>query len=417
VESGTDDAWPVTIFLGCGFAAKYPEGGGNFSVPLQWMLGLRRLGLDAVWLELLPATNNPHEDEARIQKFQRQLREHGLGGRYCLLYQTAANDMHQLDAMRCIGMLRRELTERLAGPNTLLNLSYSLHPPFLLNFDRRIFCDLDPSEIFFWMTKMEMGQSHHHEFCTIGLNVHAADCRLPPLPAVAASPCEAQTSDGNAASIDSPPAGRRLQWRTFYPLADTEFLQPKPRPRLPRFTTIGQWYWGGGVEVDGEFPDLSKKFAFEPYLDLPRRVPDARFELAMNLNADDPEIARLRGRGWRVVFPHRVARTPHAYRRYIAGATAEFTAIKGVDVAWRTGWLSDRAAAFLALGRPVITEDTGAGKYLPRESGFRFVRGLEEAEAAAKEILTDWPRLSKQARDCAVETFDSAKNLRKILGL
>jgi hypothetical protein len=33
----------VTIFLGCGFAAKYREGGGNFSVPLQWMLGLRRL--------------------------------------------------------------------------------------------------------------------------------------------------------------------------------------------------------------------------------------------------------------------------------------------------------------------------------------------------------------------------------------
>jgi hypothetical protein len=47
----------VTIFLGCGFAAKYREGGGNFSVPLQWMLGLRRLKLDAIWLELLPTTN------------------------------------------------------------------------------------------------------------------------------------------------------------------------------------------------------------------------------------------------------------------------------------------------------------------------------------------------------------------------
>ena len=46
-------------FLGCGFAAKYPEGGGNFSVPLQWMLGLRRLGLDAVWLELLPGDEQP----------------------------------------------------------------------------------------------------------------------------------------------------------------------------------------------------------------------------------------------------------------------------------------------------------------------------------------------------------------------
>jgi len=54
---------------------------------------------------------------------------------------------------------------------------------------------------------------------------------------------------------------------------------------------------------------------------------------------------------------------------------------------------------------------------LPPENGFRFVSGIDEAEAAANEVLADWPRLSKQARNCAVETFDSAKNLRKILGL
>jgi hypothetical protein len=387
----------VTVFLGCGFAAKYPEGGGNFSVPLQWMLGLRRLGLDAVWLELLPATAGAREDESRIRKFRRLLHEHGLKNSYCLLHQNPAEDAHDLARLRCIGMAKHELLDRLAGPNTLLNLSYSLHPPFLLQFERRIFCDLDPSEIFYWMTKMEMGQSHHHEFWTIGLNVDGADCGLP--------------------RIDTGPTGPQLPWRTFYPLADTELLQPQPRPRFDKFCTIGQWYWGGGVEVEGEFPDLSKKFAFEPYLDLPHQVPAARFELAMNLNRDDPEIARLRARGWRVVSPHRVARTPRAYRRYIASAAGEFTAIKGVDVAWRTGWLSDRAAAFLALGRPVITEDTGAAGYLPRESGFRFVSGVEEAGAAANEVLTDWPRLSRQARDCAVETFDSAKNLRKILGL
>jgi len=380
----------VTIFLGCGFAAKYPEGGGNFSVPLQWMLGLRRLGLDAVWLELLPATADAREDAARIRKFQRQLREHGLGGRYCLLHQTPAEDVHDLARMRCVGMSRRELLDRLAGPNALLNLSYSLHPPFLLQFERRIFCDLDPSEIFFWMTKMELGQSHHHEFWTIALNAHGADCQLP------ASP---------------------VRWQTFYPLVDTELLRPQPRPRAAKFCTIGQWYWGGGVEVGGEFPDLSKKFAFEKYLDLPRRIPGAQFELAMNLNADDPEIARLLKRGWRIVSPHRVAPTLLRYRRYIANALAEFTAIKGVDVAWRTGWVSDRAAAFLALGRPVITEETGAGKYLPRESGFCFVLNLEEAEAAAREVLGDWPRLAKAARACAVEIFDSVKNLRKILAL
>ncbi|HEU0275205.1 MAG TPA: hypothetical protein VFQ83_11815, partial [Candidatus Udaeobacter sp.] len=109
--------------------------------------------------------------------------------------------------------------------------------------------------------------------------------------------------------------------------------------------------------------------------------------------------------------------SPCAYRRYMKGALAEFTAIKGVDVAWQTGWLSDRAAAFLALGRPVITEDTGATRYLPRDSGFRFVGNIDEAETAVKEVLGDWRRLSKQARACAVQVFDSAKNLRKMLDL
>jgi hypothetical protein len=380
----------VTIFLGCGFAAKYREGGGNFSVPLQWMLGLRRLKLDAIWLELLPATDDPHADQARISNFQRQLRTHGLAGRYCLLYQKPAATTHELDAMRCIGMSKRALLNRLAGPNALLNLSYSIHPPFLLQFERRIFCDLDPSEIFYWMTKMELGQSYHDEFWTIGLNVKGSDCQLPK---------------------------SSLRWKTFYPLADTRLLRPQSRPKMSKFTTIGQWYWSGAVEVAGEFPDLSKRVMFEPYLGLPARVPETHFELAMNISSDDPERSRLQRLGWHVVDPHRVACTPRAYRRYMASALTEFTAIKGVDVAWRTGWLSDRAAAFLALGRPVITEDTGATRYLPRDSGFRFIRNIDEAETAVKEVLRDWPRLSKQARACAVEVFDSAKNLRKILGM
>jgi hypothetical protein len=380
----------VTIFLGCGFAAKYREGGGNFSVPLQWMLGLQRLKLDAIWLELLPATDDPEADQARIDNFQRELRTHGLAGRYCLLYQKSAASTHELDAMRCIGMSKRTLLDRLAGPNTLLNLSYSIHPPFLSQFERRILCDLDPSEIFYWMTKMELGQSSHDEFWTIGLNVKGSDCQLPK---------------------------SSLRWKTFYPLADTKLLQNQPRPRLSKFTTIGQWYWSGAVEVAGEFPDLSKRITFEPYLGLPARVPEAEFELAMNISPDDPERARLKQLGWRVVDPHWVARTPSAYRRYMAGGLAEFTAIKGVDVAWQTGWVSDRAAAFLALGRPVITEDTGAARYLPSESGFRFIRNIDEAETAVKEVLRDWPQLSKQARACAVDVFDSEKNLRKILNL
>ena len=380
----------MTVFLGGGFAAKYLQGGGNFSVPLQWMLGLRRLKLDAIWLEHLPGEGNSRDDQRKIDNFQRQLRAHGLGGRYCLLYQKTPDSAHDLEALRCIGISKRELLDRLSGPNLLLNLSYSIHPPLLLKFERRIFCDLDPSEIIYWMTQMEMGQSTHHEFWTIGLNVNSADCRLPK---------------------------SSLKWRTFYPLVDTQLYRPQLRSRAAKFTTIGQWYWGGAVEVEGKFPDLSKKYAFEQYLDLPKRVPEAKFELAMYMNPEDPERDRLRKRGWHVVDPHRVARTPAKYRRYLARAFGEFTAIKGVDVSWKTGWLSDRAAAFLAMGRPVVTEDTGAAKYLPSRSGFHFVGGLKAAVAAIKDLLASWPSRSHEARACAVEVFDSVKNLRKILGV
>jgi hypothetical protein len=380
----------VTVFLGCGFAAKYREGGGNFSVPLQWMLGLRRLKCDAIWLEVLVATKDPAADRANILNFQRRLREHGLGGRYCLLVQKKGGDVHDLAAMECIGLSRRALMDRLRGPNILLNLSFSIHPPFLLEFEHRIFCDLDPSEIFYWMTKLEMGQSSHHEFWTIGLNVHGRNCQLPK---------------------------SRVTWKTFYPLADTQLLRRQPRPRLAKFTTIGQWYWGGAVEVEGEYPDLSKRFAFERYLDLPKRMPLAHFELAMNLGKDASEKARLTGRGWRVVDPHRVARTPAGYRRFLGSALAEFTAVKGVDVRWKTGWVSDRAAAFLALGRPVITEDTCARPYFPRESGIFFVTDLASAAEASREILQNWGGYSRSARACAVELFDSVRNLRRILKL
>src|SRR5438477_3775163 len=91
----------VTIFLGCGFAAKYRDGGGVFSVPLQWMLGLRRLNLDAIWLEVFPSSGNETADAGAIRSFQAQVRSYGLSQNYCLLYQSPAADAHELGDIRC----------------------------------------------------------------------------------------------------------------------------------------------------------------------------------------------------------------------------------------------------------------------------------------------------------------------------
>ncbi|MDD2707388.1 MAG: hypothetical protein PHV34_05205 [Verrucomicrobiae bacterium] len=379
----------VTVFVGCGFAAKYRLGGGNFSVPLQWTLGLKRLGIEPVWLELMPATKDPAADQACIRAFQRRLAQHGLARNYCLLYHNPPEDRHDLEKMTCHGLSLRELERRLAGPNILLNISYTFHPPFLMRFERRVYCDIDPGEITYWMARLEMGQSYHHDFWTIGLNKNAPDCGLPSIQGV--------------------------KWKTFFPLVDTTLNQPRPRPRSPRFTTVGQWYWTQGIEVNGEYPDLSKQHFFSPYMTLPSRAPEARMEMAMNLNPDDPEIERIRSFGWWVVPPHRVVASPALYRRYIGGSLAEFTTCKGVDCLWRTGWVSDRAATYLATGRPVVTEDTGIRRYLPDESGMLFFSNPDEAADAVRRVMRDWDRLSKAARSCAAECFDAAKNLRRIL--
>ena len=64
-----------TVFLGSGFAAKYPEGGGNFSVPMQWALGLKRLGVDYVWMELMASSGDPARDARCIKLFGERMRQ------------------------------------------------------------------------------------------------------------------------------------------------------------------------------------------------------------------------------------------------------------------------------------------------------------------------------------------------------
>lgn len=373
--------------VGSNFAAKYPEGGGNFSVPLQYVLGLRRMRRRFLWLEIMMTTGDDRRDARNARIFRDRLADFDLAGDFCLI--VIRKDEDPLVTGRFFGRSKREFLDLLAGPTTLLNLSYSVHPPLIGRFTHTKLCSLDPTEVCFWMLHLEMGQSHHDEFWTIGLNTDGPGSRVP------------KTG---------------LTWHTYFPLVDTTLLKPQPRPAHDRFTTIGQWYWDGQVQLDGEWRDFSKRAAFEKFFTLPSLHPSATFELAMNLKPGDPERDRMLEAGWNHVDPHVIARTPRRYYDYLAGSTAEFTGVK-LESYMSSGWLSDRSAAFLAMGRPVITEQTGAEHYLPAGSGFFFVRSLKEASDAVHDVLGNWKKHSRTARACAVECFDAVANLRKILGI
>src|SRR5262252_4032460 len=77
---------PNPVFVGSAFVAQYPTGGGNFWVPLQYLLGLRALGVDAYWLEALWTRGDRETDERYMSVFLRHVAELGVADRVILLY-------------------------------------------------------------------------------------------------------------------------------------------------------------------------------------------------------------------------------------------------------------------------------------------------------------------------------------------
>ena len=103
------------------------------------------------------------------------------------------------------------------------------------------------------------------------------------------------------------------------------------------------------------------------------------------------------------------------FRDYIRISRGEFSVAKNIFVALQTGWFSDRSAAYLASGRPVILQDTGFSRHLPAGEGLFAVNSLEEAAAAVAEVETDYARHSKAARHLAEDCLAAKAILPKFL--
>jgi len=129
----------------------------------------------------------------------------------------------------------------------------------------------------------------------------------------------------------------------------------------------------------------------------------------------DPEV--LRAHGWRMIAPLAVSTDPWRYRDYLRDSRGEFTVAKDVNIRLRSGWFSDRAACYLAAGRPAVEQDTGFGDVLPLGPGLHAFRGVEEAAAAIQEIEADYARASAHAIEVAREHFAADRVLRALLAI
>jgi len=188
------------------------------------------------------------------------------------------------------------------------------------------------------------------------------------------------------------------------------------RPSSPsqlRFTTIGNWQQAGENEWNGEVYAWSKHHQFLKFIDLPRRLGQP-VELALG-SVDGDSIELLLGHGWRVIDAYPFGKDMMPFRDYIFRSDGEFTVAKDQYVRMRTGWFSDRSAYYLAAGKPVITQDTGFGKFLPTGEGLFGFNTMDDIVAAFEAIRSNYARHSRGARAIAEECFRAETGLAKLI--
>ena len=135
-------------------------------------------------------------------------------------------------------------------------------------------------------------------------------------------------------------------------------------------------------------------------------------QLALSGPAPREEIAR---HGWQLVDAAERSSTMERYRDYVAGSRAEWSIAKEAYVASRSGWFSCRSACYLAMGKPVVVEDTGFSRIYPQREGIFGFRSIEEAAAGIDAIEGDYRRQCEAARATAERFFRAETVLEKLL--
>jgi len=254
------------VFIGSAFVAQYPSGGGIYWIPLQYVLGLKELGREVYWLELLWTRGDPAVDRECIDAFLRFAREYGVSDQLALLYFPEGTRDEPVDRVEHVGMSAAAFAER-QRDGLLLNLANSITAPLRAGFGRTALLDLDPGTFQLWAREWDMGVGSHDAHLTIGMNLGAPDSPIP--------------LDGVA-------------WSRVWPVVHLGSwpVQPLPAPGAP-YTTVTQWWNNHYAFLDGDTYDCNKRSGFLPLLPLAKRVAP-RLEIAANLHVDETEDRALR---------------------------------------------------------------------------------------------------------------------------
>ena len=103
------------------------------------------------------------------------------------------------------------------------------------------------------------------------------------------------------------------------------------------------------------------------------------------------------------------------YIAYVSASRGELSVAVNLEVKSRSGWFSDRSAAYLAAGKPVIVQDTGFSESLPCGQGLFAFTAVDEAAEAIRKVELDYRRHCDTARGLASAFFRADVVLSELL--
>jgi hypothetical protein len=202
-----------------------------------------------------------------------------------------------------------------------------------------------------------------------------------------------------------------ISWGHLLHPVDTDLFTLCPAIKNASYSTVMNWVSHATLEYNGKAYG-QKNVEFEKFISLPRHV-HAGMEAAVSGNNVPREI--LQANGWKIEDGRKVTETFDSFKDYICSSRGEFSVCKNVFIDTKSGWFSDKSAAYLSSGRPVILQDTGFSTHIPCGTGLFAVRTQDDAVTAIRAIESNYEKHSRAAREIADEYFNAVKVMQKFL--
>lgn len=375
-----------------GYLVRGPLGGLVWH-HLQYILGLLQSGHDAIFLEDSgddPYCYDPSCDEISTDP------TYGLKYVADLFDVFASDGLHQrwawydATSKSWHGPFAPYVLDFCKTADLVINLS-AVNPlrDWLLEIPIRALVDTDP--VFTQIRHLTESEplslaKDHNRFFTFGTNIGTDLCRIP--------------DDG-------------FPWvATRQPIV-LNCWNPAmvPGPADGPFTTVMQWDSYSRRQWNGILYGM-KSDSFGPYIDLPTLVSE-RLELAMGGGSE--VRSQLMENGWSLKNPLRLLPSPFDYCQYLSRSKGEFSVAKHGYACSKSGWFSERSAAYLASGRPVITQDTGFSSWLPVGEGLMAFQNPKDAVLSLEAVSSRYESHCRAARHLASAYFSASLVLAELI--